>query len=1610
MDIKTNFIKGRMNKSVDERILPMGEYRDALNIRLGSTEGTTVGAIENTKGNTQLTTLEYNGSPLSSSAVCIGAYEDGSNETMYWFVHDSVTGVDMVVSYDDNINATVYHVVSTSVLNFNPQYVITGVDKIQNLLFWTDNLNPPRKINVNRQYPDPILGVDQVTEGDLSVIVAPPSSSPSIDLISVPQDSSNYMESRFICFSYRYKYRDGEYSALSQFSEPAFAPGAFSLSVGNYTNSGMSNIFNAVNVSFDTGGADVIGVDLCFKLADSNVINVIEKYIKQEQGWSDNSTQSILFDNSKIYTTLPESELLRLFDNVPRLAKAQTVMSNMLMYGNYVDGYDMIDASGNPVSVLISVTPESDIISSTELTTTISTGTAYNIDPATTVGPYASSAFVIDFSSITLTEGSVIRIVLEVSHHSFTSNITSSPSIPGAFSTSLTIVLGQDYASVYALASSVFFSDAVSTLTSSFYSNAETPSDTGISPDSWEKENRGISLLPQDFIITTTPTSSLIGLQPAAIQFENSGVPGEYLYEYYSVDYVSAYYTESTYNNSLHSNRDYEVGIVYMDEYSRSTTALVSLNNTAFFPASASDTKNYLQTEVSSLPPEWASKYKFVVKQSVANYEIVYSNLYFQDQTQGYWFRLEGQNATKFGVGDVLIVKADVSGPLQSLVEIEVLDIQSQPSNFISGPSATIISEPAGLYMKIVPTNFSVNTYGDIPPVVDNGEIGDARGSKLPARVAYPCHVDNPAGAPLYLQYDVPFGSQVSFDIRIYTASNIGGTDPQDYSFVKSYVANRDYENLYEFCIGENISFDNGVNTGSGTAASNTFIQTLGTYALPNNTPSFVLGVNQYQFLSDPATDGLYLSIVSGVAGNLLAFSRMDCHIIATRTMNTLVFETQPEEANSEIFYEGADSYDVVGGYHSGNVQDQTSSVPAIVNLDFFNCYAFGNGVESYKILDSIVGRSFGLGNRTNAVSQQDYKEAHRFASITYSGIFQEETNINKLNEFNLSLGNFKDLEKSFGSIQKLDARETDVLVLQEDKISYVLAGKNLLSDAAAGGAITSIPQVLGTQIARIEEYGISQNPESYAARGFNKYFTDTKRGALIKLTGMGPSEQLSVISLYGMRSWFRDRFNESPNTIKVGGYDPYMDEYVLSITDRELPVEPVSVECGSIIQGSDTSENLSYVLELGPSVGDFTIAWTVGLIAGDINVVITYDGSTYSSGPTSSNGSLVVPKTCSNPQTAEVLVAVTGGAANFVITNGCPEANPLTLVRVAVTSPQDGGSYVHNEFLWEACSTTSPISSSLVTFSRLSEYPLVSSYSSSTGNPGNGIYPVPSGTVTMRTNKIGFDDYNLDGNDRYRYLVTNTLYQNNEADVRALLSVSAPILPAASGTNLYEGSFTFLRPSGEDYLYLVWDYRDINQVDLYYGSSDEDACCTGVLGIYYIDTDSLATATGIWTNSLLTMVATDGFYQFGGQWRQVFGGVLISGIFPCPSCPSPEFTGAWTYENTNVLVGEINGSIVNSYTIDALSTPWPLTSGDSGSATPIVSGGSPVPSSSPTNAIQVNLIWTGAEPPAAEFFVRVLANGILIGYEQVFYGDFFVTLTLPFADSDNIDVEFYVT
>ena len=136
MNINKNFIGSRMNKSLDERLVPNGDYIDALNVRNSSSEDGQSGTIENSKGNELLVSLTYEGSALTN-ATCIGAYEDGTNETIYWFVTSD--NVDIIASFNTRTQAVIYHVVSETILNFNSEYLINSIDLIDNLLLNTLN-------------------------------------------------------------------------------------------------------------------------------------------------------------------------------------------------------------------------------------------------------------------------------------------------------------------------------------------------------------------------------------------------------------------------------------------------------------------------------------------------------------------------------------------------------------------------------------------------------------------------------------------------------------------------------------------------------------------------------------------------------------------------------------------------------------------------------------------------------------------------------------------------------------------------------------------------------------------------------------------------------------------------------------------------------------------------------------------------------------------------------------------------------------------------------------------------------------------------------------------------------------------------------------------------------------------------------------------------------------------------------------------------------------------------------------------------------------------------------------------------------------------------------
>ena len=1409
-----------MNKSLDERLIPDGEYINAMNVRVGSTEISDLGSLENTRGNVKISTILYNDSPLDNTATCIGAFQDGVNNTIYWFINSPEDGVDMIVSMNVETGLLVYHVVSTSVLNFSRQHLINGVNKVEDLLFFTDGYNPPRKINVNRSYPtEPDL-----KESDISVIVAPPTEAPSIELINIG-GQENYIEDKFVSFAYRYKYKDGEYSALSQFSRIAFEPGFFNFDFSTYSNSGMNNIYNGVNVTVNTGGDNVVGLDLVFKLSNSSIINVIERYDKILKGWPDNSNQIIDFSYKKILTVLPESEILRSFDNVPLVAKSQTVMSNRLFYGNYKDGNDLIDQDGKQINLSIQSLLKSTELGYEEVDSSTSSS-IYGIIPPT---PRPDTLLTVDFTGIELKAGGAIGIDFSLNGVLISDEDDPANNIIQSFY----FDLQKDYSSIYELTTSQEFINAIGSGIFHGDLNDCGTIDQGVSltdkiacqavpPSGFSVYDYGIDTLGQGIKISSTPGSSSFSLQNIVMVYEDDANPGTFDYEYLKIAFASAEYISQADARSLHSNRDFSAGIIYMDEYGRSTTVLTSEGNSIHVPSQNSVLKNRMNVKILGDPPFWASRYKMAIFPSKLDYETIYSTTYFVNPSDGFaYVKLEGDNQNKAKVGDTLIVKIDSAGPVQQLVKCSVLEIQSKEVGFISGGQ----EEPTGLYMKLKPSGWSINNYentilGGIEK--STGSLEAISGSTVVASgfrgLGYPVlwfdvNTEDPTG--VFTPWPITEGSIVEFNItfdRPYKSSNVG---QRRYVYKKQYISTGNYSSLHEFVVKQGISFDTGEsysNPDPSDVNQNIFEEAIGTeFLIAKNR------VNQYQFFEEtlgPGQSGsrLRFGLRSGTPSYNNATSSIRASISVIVANELLVFETEATESIPGLYYEDSKSYPIVGGAHS-----QTD-----IDLDVFDCFTFGNGVESYKITDSLAAPYFRLGERVSSVANQDFKLADRYASITYSGVFNPETNINKLNEFNLGLANFKDLERRFGSIQKISGRQTDILVLQEDKVSYVLAGKNILSDASAGGgAVATIPEVLGNQIARIEEYGISLNPESYVEWGFYKYFTDQKRGVVIQLAGSGPNENLEVISNQGMRPWFRDLFINEGDTQKLGGYDPYMDEYVISSNDINVTPDIYTIGCGTEIQITNGLNGLPNTkVNLGEYTGEVSISVNVdSLGSGEtLNVSFLYDGVTYSTGNISSDQTLSFNKT--SKDTGTLSVVQNAFMASFRITVGCPGVTEITVISVTVNDKSFEGKVITDEY-----SVGTSTSGKIVSMLGGTTTPIVSNYSSVTGPEGFGAIPEGGDTVVIRSVKGTSGTMQFDPTThKLRYLMSNTLYTNT--NVLSLLNASTVATPVLNpSTGVYTASFTY--NSGSDYLYIIHDYRNIYSTDLCYSSvSAEEACC----------------------------------------------------------------------------------------------------------------------------------------------------------------------------------------
>jgi hypothetical protein len=120
-ELKHGFGAAKMNKDADERTVPNGEYRDALNVQIVTSDGSDVGTLQTLLGNSKINST-FQGT-LSSQAKCVGSVADEANNKIYYFVSDKVNYTDYIFEYTINNSLTPivvdkYRVDITTSLNY----------------------------------------------------------------------------------------------------------------------------------------------------------------------------------------------------------------------------------------------------------------------------------------------------------------------------------------------------------------------------------------------------------------------------------------------------------------------------------------------------------------------------------------------------------------------------------------------------------------------------------------------------------------------------------------------------------------------------------------------------------------------------------------------------------------------------------------------------------------------------------------------------------------------------------------------------------------------------------------------------------------------------------------------------------------------------------------------------------------------------------------------------------------------------------------------------------------------------------------------------------------------------------------------------------------------------------------------------------------------------------------------------------------------------------------------------------------------------------------------------------------------------------------------------
>ena len=381
-----------LDKSSDHRLVPKTSMIDALNLFITDdntdAEGN-LGVLKNIKGNARVRYGFDGDTPVSTDSAIkvIGSVIDGKTKICYFFVWSMDPQDHGVWAYDkygklpqsktepSGSENSLRKIFTSTQFNF-PEHgfvkgdiVYTNTNELEKhpaiasfletnqnlkadfekdvLLYFTDHKNEPRKINVYRallEKDNVLLGYDLYDTADF-ICACPKVPLKRITFEFSPdplRSTNNFAASPGFQFAYQNIYKDGVESTISPYSVIAFPPSVIHRGAAQ-----ISDILshNLCTLTIPPAGPEIKSIRILARYGNTAnffEIDEVSNSTSETENW-DFSSRTYKFYNDRVASGVSPKEVDKTFDNLPRKAQAQTAISNRLVYGNYLEGYDNVD-------------------------------------------------------------------------------------------------------------------------------------------------------------------------------------------------------------------------------------------------------------------------------------------------------------------------------------------------------------------------------------------------------------------------------------------------------------------------------------------------------------------------------------------------------------------------------------------------------------------------------------------------------------------------------------------------------------------------------------------------------------------------------------------------------------------------------------------------------------------------------------------------------------------------------------------------------------------------------------------------------------------------------------------------------------------------------------------------------------------------------------------------------------------------------------------------------------------------------------------------------------------------------------------------------------------